>query len=209
MASLAAQYPPVEAPTAPQPRGLTRYDAATTSGTSAARKVSACGPAGTSVHSVSRGGATEGLIITSTMGRARRGVDLGEHPVGHLQAPQQAQVGARDAGEHLHRREDPGGELLLEVLRGQVDEGVRGQPRADAADGHRLHPAAGGPLLGRGPAGVGKDADAAGGRRAGGVRLDRALDGGRGRARGPGAGGARPGDAPRARTTSRRSSRSG
>ena len=39
-------------------------------GTSSAKNVSTCSPAGTSVHSVSRGMATEAFIMTSTAGFA-------------------------------------------------------------------------------------------------------------------------------------------
>ena len=63
------------------------------------------------------------------------------------------------------------------------------------ADRHRLDPAAGGPLLRRGPSGVGQDAHPSGRRRPGHPRPRRGLHGGRGRARGGPEPGARVGQA--------------
>lgn len=70
MASLSAQYPPVEPPMIPQDSapGATRYAVVMSRRTSSAKYFWTCGPPGTSTHSVSRGSTTLGRIITRTAG---------------------------------------------------------------------------------------------------------------------------------------------
>ena len=73
---------------APHPTGLTRRESRIATGTSWARKVSTCGPAGMSVHSVSRGGASEitpnlesveQVAVSTSNAPASEGRNMGAH----------------------------------------------------------------------------------------------------------------------------------
>ncbi len=70
MLIFSAQYPPVEPPRTPQLAASvpTRNAPAIDSRRSLVKYVSTCGPPGTSMHSVSRGGATVGRISTMIVG---------------------------------------------------------------------------------------------------------------------------------------------